>query len=143
ILESDPGEDRDRKLGALLGELVADGAELAWLRARLRPLVGVEGGLPVEREESFTAWQRFLEAAAKARPLVAVFEDIHWADPSMLAFIEHVNEHVGAAPLLMIATARPELYDRYPSWRTAMRDATDISLPPLGAPETSALVSAA
>jgi class 3 adenylate cyclase/tetratricopeptide (TPR) repeat protein len=141
ILESDPGETRLRKLGALLAGLVADAAELAWLRARLGPLVGAEGGLPVEREESFTAWQRFLEAAAKARPLVAVFEDIHWADPSMLAFIEHVTEHVGAAPLLMIATARPELYDRYPSWGTGMRNATVISLPPLGAVETSALVS--
>jgi tetratricopeptide (TPR) repeat protein len=132
---------RDRKLGALLEDLVPDSAQRAWMRARLAPLVGSEGGPPVKREEAFAAWQRFLEAAAKATPLVVVFEDIHWADPSMLAFLEHLPEHAGAVPLMVVATARPELYDRHPSWGTAIRNAVLISLQPLDELETSALVS--
>jgi class 3 adenylate cyclase/tetratricopeptide (TPR) repeat protein len=141
ILESDPVEDRDRKLDALLGHLVQDPAERAWLRARLAALVGGEAGAPVEREEAFAAWQRFLEAAAQAVPLVAVFEDIHWGDPAMLEFLEHVADHAAAAPLMVIATARPELYDRHPAWGADGANSATISLQPLKEDETIALIA--
>jgi class 3 adenylate cyclase/tetratricopeptide (TPR) repeat protein len=141
ILESDPAEERDGKLLAVLDQLASDPAQRAWLRARLAPLVGAEAGAPVERDEAFTAWLRFLEIAARAKAMVAVFEDLHWADPALLAFIEHVAEHATDSPMLVIATARPELYDGHPSWGAGMRNAATVSIPPLTAEETATLVS--
>jgi class 3 adenylate cyclase/tetratricopeptide (TPR) repeat protein len=141
ILESDPPEERTAKLAAILALLEPDPSQRAWLRARLSPLAGGETGAPVEREESFTAWLRFLEIAARATPMVVVFEDIHWADPALLAFIEHLAEHAAASPMLVIATARPELYDGHPSWGAGMRNAATVSIPPLTAEETATLVA--
>jgi class 3 adenylate cyclase/tetratricopeptide (TPR) repeat protein len=141
ILESDRAEVREGKLSAVLDELEPDPAQRAWLRARLAPLVGGEAGAPVERDEAFTAWLRFLEIAARAQAMVAVFEDLHWADPVLLAFVEHIAEHASASPLLVIATARPELYDGHPSWGAGMRNAVTVSIPPLTAEETATLVS--
>jgi class 3 adenylate cyclase/tetratricopeptide (TPR) repeat protein len=141
ILESDPPEEREGKLSAMLGRLEADLAQRAWLRARLAALVGGETGPPVERDEAFTAWLRFLEIAARATAMVVVFEDLHWADPALLAFIEYVAERATASPMLVIATARPELYDGHPSWGAGMRNAATVSIPPLTADETATLVS--
>jgi class 3 adenylate cyclase/tetratricopeptide (TPR) repeat protein len=141
ILESDPTEERDAKLSTVLDTLESDPAQRAWLRVRLAPLVGGEAGGPVERDEAFTAWLRFLEISARAKAMVVVFEDLHWADPALLAFIEHVAEHATASPMLVIGTARPELYEVHPSWGAGMRNAATVSLPPLTAEETAALVS--
>jgi class 3 adenylate cyclase/tetratricopeptide (TPR) repeat protein len=141
ILESDPPEDRDRKVAAVLDPLFADAGDRAWLRARLAPLAGGEPAGMVERDEAFAAWQRFLEAVARDRPLIAVVEDLHWADPAMLSFIEFVAGRDGRVPLLFIGTARPELYDRYPAWTEGLETALTVSLAPLSDEETATLVS--
>ena len=62
-----------------------------------------------ERAEAFAAWRRFLEAMAASGPLVLVVEDLHWADEAMLDFVEHLVDGAGGVPLLVLATARPEL----------------------------------
>jgi class 3 adenylate cyclase/tetratricopeptide (TPR) repeat protein len=141
VFDSDSAPDRDKKLTELLAGLVAESSERAWLHVRLAPLVGGDAGTPVEREEAFAAWLQFIEAVGRVHPLVAVLEDVHWADPAMVAFIEHLAEHATASPLLVIATARPELYDRYPTWGAGMRNAAVVSLPPLSEDETTTLIS--
>jgi class 3 adenylate cyclase/tetratricopeptide (TPR) repeat protein len=141
ILESDPMEDRDRKVAALVSGLVTDPGDRAWLRARLAPLAGGEAAGPVERDEAFAAWHHFLQAVAGAAPLVAVFEDLHWADPAMLSFIEYVAGQGGRLPLLLVGTARPELFDRYPTWGAGLESASTVSLAPLSEEETTSLVS--
>jgi class 3 adenylate cyclase/tetratricopeptide (TPR) repeat protein len=141
ILESDPPEERDRKLRGVLDPLVADHGDRAWLRARLAALVGGEGAAPVERAESFAAWLRFIEAVAGEAPLVVVFEDLHWADPALLSFIEHLAGQAGPVPLLLLATTRPELYDRHSAWGTGIRNAVTATLDPLSGEETGVLVT--
>jgi class 3 adenylate cyclase/tetratricopeptide (TPR) repeat protein len=141
ILESDVPEERDRKLAFALDKYLIETDERAWLRARLAPLVGVEGGSPIDRDEAFAAWRRFLEIVARGAPMVVVFEDIHWADPSMLAFIEHLALTARHNPLLIIVTARPELGDRYPGWPGGLGNAIDIPLEPLSDEETTELVA--
>ena len=83
--------ESEEQARALLEEAVAGMADAAWLRARLAPLVGLpgEGG---EREEVFAAWQRFFDEVAARDPLALMFEDLHWADPAMLAFIQYLAE---------------------------------------------------
>jgi class 3 adenylate cyclase len=74
VLESDPPELAREKLEQVLPE----GEERPWFRERLLPLLGIEAGSAAGREESFTAWRRFLEQLAADRPTVLVFEDLHW-----------------------------------------------------------------
>jgi tetratricopeptide (TPR) repeat protein len=137
IYESDPPETAQEKLEAVLRE----GEDRAWLRARLLPLLGIDSGVAASREESFTAWRRFLEGVASDGPTVIVVEDIHWADPALLDFITHLAEWAEGVPLLVLCTARPELYERHPAWAGGMRNATTINLAPLSDRETAELVS--
>ena len=74
--------------------------DLPWLRARLLPLLGIDAGESAAQEELFTAWRRFLESVAERAPLVLVVEDVHWADPALLAFLEHLADWARGVPLL-------------------------------------------
>jgi class 3 adenylate cyclase/tetratricopeptide (TPR) repeat protein len=138
ILESDSSEVALQKLEAALSP---DTPERQWLIQRLAPLVGVETGAPAERQESFTAWRRYLEGLAAGRETVLVFEDLHWADEALLDFIEHLAEWAEDVPLLIICSARPELYERRPGWAAGQRNAHTINLSPLSDEETAELVS--
>ena len=138
ILESDAPHVATSKLDVVLPE----GDERPWFRQRLLPLLGIEATSTAEREELFTAWRRFLEHIAEEYPTVLVFEDLHWADDAMLAFLEHLADRAEAVPLLVIGTARPELFERHPEYANGLRNATPINLVPLSEEETARLVSA-
>ncbi len=138
ILESDSAEAAAAKLERALP---AGDPDLAWLRARLAPLVGA-GGEPAAQEESFTAWRRVLEWWAEGRETVLVFEDLHWADPALLAFLEHLADWSEGVPLLLLCTARPELYEQHPGFGATARNAQRINLAPLSDEETASLISA-
>ena len=143
ILESDTPEQAASKLELAVSEIVEEEGERDWIRSRLEPLVGLsEEAQTAEREESFTAWRTFLEAIASTRPLVLVFEDLHWADPAMLAFVEHLADWASGVPLFVLCTARPELYERDPGWGGGKRNHTAVSLSPLTSEETAQLIGA-
>jgi class 3 adenylate cyclase/tetratricopeptide (TPR) repeat protein len=137
ILESDSPADAEGKLDRALPEGDAD---RVWLKARLAPLAGV-GGVPASQNESFTAWRRVLESWAVERETVLVFEDLHWADPTLLSFLEYLADWAGDVPLLILCTARPELYEQHPTFGSNARNAQRINLPPLTDEETAQLIS--
>ncbi|MEI7759153.1 MAG: AAA family ATPase [Thermoleophilia bacterium] len=137
ILESDSSVVARKKLDAVLPK----GQEREWFKQRLLPLLGIEASSSAEREELFTAWRRFLEEIADEYPAVLVFEDLHWADEAMLTFIEHLVDVAEGVPLLVIGTARPELYERHPDYATRLRNATPINLARLTDEEAARLVS--
>jgi class 3 adenylate cyclase/tetratricopeptide (TPR) repeat protein len=143
ILETDDPEEAADKLRVALEAVIKESSELGWFLARLAPLVGAatEGTASAEREESFTAWRRFLEAIAERSPLVVVFEDLHWADQALLQFIEHLVEWSTGVPLLVVCTARPELFDKHPGWGAGQRNSSTLSLSPLNDSETAQLIS--
>ena len=138
ILESDSAEVAATKLEAVVSP---DDPERQWLLQRLAPLVGIEAGSPAERQELFTAWRRFFEGLAAVRPSVLIFEDLHWADEALLAFLEYLAEWSQGVPLLVLCAARPELYERRPGWGAGQRNAHTINLSPLSDQETVELVS--
>jgi tetratricopeptide (TPR) repeat protein len=138
ILESDDPQTATAKLDVVLPE----GDERAWFRQRLLPLLGIEASSQAEREELFTAWRRWLEQLAEADPTVLVFEDLHWADEAMLAFLEHLADRAEGVPLLIVGTARPELYEQHPDFGSHLRNTNAITLAPLSPQETARLVSA-
>jgi predicted ATPase/class 3 adenylate cyclase len=137
ILESDSAEVASAKLEAAVSP---ENPERQWLLQRLGPLVGLEAS-SAERKELFTAWRRYLEGLVAARQTVLVFEDLHWADEALLAFLEHLAEWSEGVPLLLLCTARPELYERRPGWASGQRNSHTINLPPLSDQETAELVS--
>jgi class 3 adenylate cyclase len=137
ILESDSAEVAAAKLEAAV---FPDDPERQWLLQRLAPLVGLEAA-PAERQELFTAWRRYFEGLAAVGPRVLVFEDLHWADEALLAFLEHLVEWSQEVPLLVVCAARPELYERRPGWGAGQRNAHTINLSPLSSQETAELVS--
>ena len=132
------------KLAAAVSTLFDDPAEQEWVRARLAPLLGLAGAeaTDVEQSESFSAWRQFLEAVAATRPLVLVIEDLHWADPALLRFLEHLVDWAAGVDLLVVTTARPELLERHPGWGGGLRNAITVSLGPLADEETAQLLSA-
>jgi class 3 adenylate cyclase/tetratricopeptide (TPR) repeat protein len=67
-------------------------------------------------EEISWSVRKALEARARERPLLLMFEDIHWAEPTLLDLIEHLAEWTRDAPILLLCLARPELLDERPAW---------------------------
>jgi class 3 adenylate cyclase/tetratricopeptide (TPR) repeat protein len=144
VLESDAPAEVTAKLEAAVADLLPDPSERGWLRARLAPLLGIAGpdAVKAERAELFAAWRRFVEAIAAAGPLVLVVEDLHWADQAMLEFLEHLVERSADLPLLIVATARPELLERQPGWGGGNQASTRIPLGALTDLETARLLAA-
>jgi class 3 adenylate cyclase/tetratricopeptide (TPR) repeat protein len=144
ILESDGIEQASSKLDSAIEEVIEDESEREWFKSRLAPLVGAKSSDEteiVDRGESFTAWRRFLEAEACRRPLILVFEDLHWADPATVEFIEHLVDWSDAIPLFVICVARPELYDNRPGWGGGKHNSNTIGLSPLSDEETARLIA--
>jgi class 3 adenylate cyclase/tetratricopeptide (TPR) repeat protein len=138
ILESDTPDEASAKLTAAVDGL----DEADWLHARLGPLVGLTGSGETNREESFGAWQRFIESLAASGPLVLLVEDLHWADDALLDFVERLVDWSTGLPILVLCTGRPELYDSHRAWGGGKRNSTTVSLFPLSHEETSRLVAA-
>ena len=119
ILESDSADDAEAKLERALP---ADEPDRLWLKARLAPLAGLPAEVAAQ-EEAFTAWRRFLELLADQRETVLLFEDLHWADDAFLSFLEQLCDRTRDVPLLVLCTARPELYEQHPTFCMHARNA--------------------
>ena len=142
ILETDPPAAASEKLHQSLPGDLGDDAE--WVERHLEPLVGLGGEQELHgdhRAEAFAAWRRFIEATADVRPLVLVFEDLHWADDGLLDFIDHLVEWAVGVPIFVICTARPELLARRPGWGGGKPNALTLSLSPLDDEQTARLLS--
>jgi class 3 adenylate cyclase/tetratricopeptide (TPR) repeat protein len=143
ILETDDADQARVKLHRAVTDLGPDDAE--WIEARLSPLVGLAPERELGRDgqaEAFTAWRAFIEALAERRPLVLVLEDLQWADDGLLDFVDHLVEWARDVPLLVVATARPELLARRAGWGGGKANAVTRSLSALGDEDTASLVHA-
>jgi len=109
------------------------------LEPRLTPLVGADPGVTRSRFESFAAWRRFIEIIAEKGPAVLVIEDLHWAAPLLLDFLEDLMAGLSDVPVLVVATARPELLDTRPGWGAG---ASTMWLSPLPAHDVEAMLDA-
>jgi class 3 adenylate cyclase/tetratricopeptide (TPR) repeat protein len=134
ILEGEPPAAARAKLEALLAGS-ADGERIASL------VGGLFGWAPAgATEEAFWAVRKVLEHLARERPVVVVFDDIHWAEPTMLDLIEHLADWTRDAAVLLVCVARPELLEIRPGWGGGKMNATSILLEPLPGDEASLLV---
>ncbi|HZC29447.1 MAG TPA: AAA family ATPase, partial [Gaiellaceae bacterium] len=95
----------------------------------------------VDRDDAFAAWRRFFEAVAEQEPLVLVFDDLQWADDGLLDFVDYLVDWGSQVPMLVVATARPELLERRPSWGGGKLNASTLALSPLDEVESARLVA--
>jgi class 3 adenylate cyclase len=90
-----------------------------------------------------TSWAigRLFEELARRRPLVVVFDDIHWAEPTFLDLVEAVAAQSRDAPILLLCMARPELLEFRPAWADEDESATRLLLSPLSDDESERLIT--
>jgi class 3 adenylate cyclase/tetratricopeptide (TPR) repeat protein len=149
VRDSDPPErtlDRIMALGSdVLTTAVASDPRAA--TAALAYTVGVEdpetsfGALePREvRTKIHAAWRSLFSALASESPVIAVIEDIHWADAALLDLLEELAERV-VGPVLFLCPSRPEITERRPGWGGGIRNVSSISLEPLSDDDADRLV---
>ena len=128
------GDQPRERIGALLhGDEDAD-----LVTERVLGAIGL--GEPGGREETFWAVRRVLEAAARDRPLVAVVEDVHWAEPTLLDLLDYVAGFSSGQPILLLCLARPELLEAHPDWAAPRPGRSLLALDPLPEHEARGLV---
>jgi class 3 adenylate cyclase/tetratricopeptide (TPR) repeat protein len=135
----DEGQDAavalDRLRTAVHGRDAAD---------RLAFAIGLSSVAQVTGEamDAEIAWavQQLAVQLAESRPAAIVFEDIHWAEPPLLDLIEHLATWARESPLMLICLARPEIFDRRPTWGAGRMEATRITLEPLTRAESADLL---
>jgi class 3 adenylate cyclase/tetratricopeptide (TPR) repeat protein len=110
------------------------------IAARLSEVLGIAEGHSAPEE---TAWaiRRFLEILASERSVIAVWDDIHWAEPALLDAIDHIADWASDAPILLLCTARPEFLDSRQEWGAGKQRASALTLPPLPADASTQLIA--
>jgi len=150
IFGSDDPEVVSTKLGSLLERLPTDrpdelrtiGAALANLVGAPRTPAGTYSAADITQAELHWGIRRLLELLAKRRALVVVFEDLHWAEETLVELVRFIADGSERVPLLVVGTARPDLADRLPGIRLETKDRYLLELDPLTRAESEALVSA-
>ena len=133
IAEEEDTDSALEKLHALLVEHVLDEEERRFVEPRVAHLLGLEEGGRYERDDLFGAWRIFFERLSEIEPVAMVFEDMQWADDSLLDFIDYLLEWSRQYPIFVCTLARPELNERRPTWGSGRRSFTSLYLEPLSA----------
>ena len=105
----------------------------------IRSLLG-ETESTTSAEEIAWGFRKLIEEQAREHPLVCLFDDLHWAEETLLDLVEHVADLARDAPVLLLCMARPELLEKRPAWGGGKWNATTVLLEPLDAAESERLV---
>src|SRR5215217_1724751 len=108
IVEQLGGSDPRQRIGELF-----DGDEP--IARMVLAAIGLSHGA-AQPEETFWAVRRLFERVAADRPLVVVFEDVHWAEPTLLDLLEYLIAFSSGHAILLVCLARPELLQTRPGW---------------------------
>ncbi|HEY0416342.1 MAG TPA: adenylate/guanylate cyclase domain-containing protein [Gaiellaceae bacterium] len=140
ITEDEEPQAALQKLRAALEEHLLDAEERSFVEPRLAQLLGLGTAETRDRQDLFAAWRLFFERLADAYPTVLAFEDMQWADASLLDFVEYLLEWSRNHPIYVITLARPELLERRPTWGAGHRNFSSLYLEPLSAHAMEALL---
>ncbi|HUK45064.1 MAG TPA: adenylate/guanylate cyclase domain-containing protein [Gaiellaceae bacterium] len=121
IAEDDGPQAAHAKLAAIaVDEAVA---------ARVSQAVGLsDSSFPLD--ELNWGVRKLFESLALDRPLLVVFEDVHWAERALLDLVAHIATTATGAPVIVVCAARPELDERHPGWPD-IEGAIELRLRPL------------
>jgi class 3 adenylate cyclase/tetratricopeptide (TPR) repeat protein len=133
IVEGESPETARPKLREAIAPYITDEEELEWVEPRLAHLLGLEEHLTADREDLFAAWRLYFERLSEYQPVVMVFEDVQWADSSLLEFVEYLLEWSRSYRIFVLTLARPDFQERHPTWGAGKRNYSAIFLEPLSA----------
>jgi class 3 adenylate cyclase/tetratricopeptide (TPR) repeat protein len=127
-------EDSPEAARASLNELAGHDEDVV---ERVASVLGLSSTqFPVD--ETFWGVRKLLEAMAHRQPVVIVFEDIHWAELTLLDLIEHLLRSA-EGPMLLVCLARPELLELRDGWGD-QPGATALTLAPLSDDDIGAVI---
>ena len=135
-------EDRDsaiNKLQALVDEVVPDPEDRRFVFPRLAHLIGLEERTAPDKQDLFAAWRLFFERLAEESPVLMVFEDMQWADPTLLEFLTYLMEWSRAYPLFVMSLVRPD--SPAAGLAATTRNATLIHLEPISPADMDKLLT--
>jgi len=138
---NDPPAAKLEKLEALLARAAPPDEDVAFLADLLSLPASERHPLPNlspqrKKERTLEALIRQLEGLACQQPVVMVFEDAHWIDPTSRELLDLTVEHVRSLPVLLIVTFRPEFQ---PPW-TGQPQVTMLALNRLDRRDRTALI---
>src|SRR5581483_11460361 len=135
IDQSDDAAQAVAKLRALLSE-----SEDPDVLARgIAGLIGLTADADGTRDGALIV-RRVFETLAQQRPLVAVFDDLHWAEPTFLDIVEQIARWSRDTPILLVCAARPDLLDARRGWGGDLFNASTALLEPLDDDQAQQLV---
>jgi class 3 adenylate cyclase/tetratricopeptide (TPR) repeat protein len=141
LVETDDPAITRTKISESVARYVPEGEERDRVDRALQVLLGTGDAPDVGAGELFGAWRTFFERMASDRLVVLLFEDLHWADPGTLDFVDHILEWSRNVPILIITLARPELLERRPDWGAGRRNFLALDLAPLDEPAMRQLLA--
>ena len=133
IVEDEEPASALQKLRSTLEEHIPDPEERRFVEPRVAQLLGLAEQEARDKQDLFAAWRLFFERLADVYPTVLAFEDMQWADESLLDFVEYLLEWSRNSPLYVITLARPELLERRTNWGAGQRNFSSLYLEPLPA----------
>src|SRR6266542_4499564 len=136
------GEDRASatvKLHETVERYMSDPEDRRFAEPRLAHLIGLEERTAPDKTDLFAGWRLFFERLASSDPVFMLFEDLQWADPSLVEFIDHLLEWSRSFPIFVMTLARPGADGT--SLTAAKRNATSIYLEPLSRPAMEQLLT--
>jgi tetratricopeptide (TPR) repeat protein len=131
INELDDSASTRAKLGASVARFITDPGDRDRVERALGTLLGVAEAPSGGAGELYSAWRLYFERMAEQQMVVLLFEDLHWADPGLLDFIDHLLEWSRGLPILIVTLARPELLERRSDWGAGRRNFLALDLEPL------------
>jgi class 3 adenylate cyclase len=131
IFENDPPDVAHQKLDESVAAVV-DAEDADEVAEHLALLIGLRAADVSDRQVLFFSARRFVEGLAREKPTLLVYEDVQWADSSLLDLVEHLGSRVRDVPLVLLTLARPELLDNRPAWGSRLPSYSSIPLEPLG-----------
>jgi class 3 adenylate cyclase/tetratricopeptide (TPR) repeat protein len=125
---------------AELGRVIAADPEAPGLLNTVSTAIGLADEEVVSREDTFRAVRRLFETFAGSSPLILIFDDLHWAEQTLLDLVDHIADWSREAPVLLLCMARPEFLDSRPGWGGGKMNAATILLEPLSEDEAETLI---
>ena len=133
IVPEDSEEDARTKLASRFGGRLADAT------SRVESVIGLSEQ-PYGKDELFWAARAVLQELARRRPLVVVFDDVHWAEPTFLDLIEDILDTSPEVQLLLVCAARHELREGRPGFAAGRPTASQIELRELSQEECGRVI---
>jgi len=129
-----PAEAREKLDGVLM-----DLNDAGLVAERLAALLGLAESAP-GIQQTFWAVRKLLEQLTAREPLIVVFDDIQWGEPTFLDLVEYLVDWIRGHPVILLCLARLELLEARPGWMTGKPNATVLWLQPLTDVEIERLI---